>query len=96
MQLTELDIQALPEEYQEKHVDRNSDLGKLPLLATKEWKFGWVVCVAFRGDLEKYCECTIYDNRPKDCRSFKAGGTACQHAIRGFRKLMESNHEDQQ
>ncbi len=40
------------------------------------------ICVAFGGAVGGACACTIYPERPKECRRFEAGSRGCRNARR--------------
>jgi Fe-S-cluster containining protein len=41
---------------------------------------GLSACVAFAGQLGGQCGCSIYLDRPANCRAFEMGGAGCQQA----------------
>ena len=43
---------------------------------------GASICVAFGGAVGGACACTIYPERPKECRRFEAGSRGCRNARR--------------
>jgi Fe-S-cluster containining protein len=43
---------------------------------------GKTCCVAFAGEVGKACTCTIYEDRPGECRRFEVGGPGCHFARR--------------
>jgi len=62
------------------HYEQHDDARTFPALRTKENKQGHIVCIAFRGSVGKQCSCSIYEDRPRACRRFKAGGMSCREA----------------
>ena len=41
---------------------------------------GHRACVAFRGEVGRFCTCSIHDVRPNICRQFDAGDEPCREA----------------
>ena len=41
---------------------------------------GQAACVAFAGQPGGTCRCSIYEDRPANCRNFEAGGPGCRAA----------------
>ncbi len=41
---------------------------------------GTLACVAFTGTVGGSCGCTVYEDRPRVCRTFEAGGLQCRIA----------------
>ena len=46
-------------------------------------------CAALKGDVMKKVECSIYDVRPRICRTFVPGSEACRHARSTLRTVDE-------
>lgn len=38
------------------------------------------ICVAFRGRVGGSCGCSVYEDRPGNCRRFEVGSTGCRRA----------------
>ena len=51
-------------------------------LRTKINDYSEIVCAALDGCAGKRVSCSIYDDRPRACRRFARGGSACDYARR--------------
>jgi Fe-S-cluster containining protein len=41
---------------------------------------GETICVAFAGEVGGLCGCSVYEQRPTECRRFEAGSLKCRVA----------------
>jgi uncharacterized protein len=69
MRLNRLGLPVIAEE-------RSMHLGTRPYYGTG----GERICTAFDGRVGQRCGCSIYGDRPGECRKFSAGSLQCQAA----------------
>jgi Fe-S-cluster containining protein len=55
-------------------------VGPSPFLGARPHAGGRSACVAFAGQVGGGCGCSIYRDRPGNCRSFEVGGPGCRAA----------------
>lgn len=49
-------------------------------------------CVGFEGEVDESCSCKINDIKPRNCREFEVGGSACNNA-RNYYELPFIDHK---
>lgn len=72
--------QISPENYWEIFITgKNGEAFTVNRLIRRDGETGY--CAALKGEPGKFVSCSIYDERPRTCRSFEAGSDTC-HALR--------------
>ena len=68
-------------------------VGRLRLMRARTDVSGLVRCKALAGEPGVRCECAIYEDRPRICRSVEKGSLSCLAYRRQYRPLLNSRQE---